>query len=245
MKKIFLTTCFCAFLSSFSMVCAQEHIDRIVQDWEKEGRIPISTVIRRDSKTKELLYVVKSFKFYSIKHTANNGYKRLMDAFEQDSQNADEVTTTKNPSDNNSYSSLLVFRKGNKKYSYSLTESGSDDHIDVVFSYIMRDVAKDKNTIWMNNKPYRTGDDDSYVIPVDTMDIQKALRMSEIAFADADQYIKDGSYFPDLNQYSSIFNDSKEEVSKIINDAMNKARESMNDNVDISSTINKNRDSEK
>lgn len=114
-----------------SCATAQSRIDRIVEELEQKG-VDVSKVVKRDPKTKQVYSVVKSLSFYSKDGKYAN---RLKEAFGKEAENAVSETVG-----NRGNSSVLVFRDGKKKYTYSLHISPrKDKDPEVSLSIIFKD----------------------------------------------------------------------------------------------------------
>lgn len=119
---------------------AQSRIDRIVDELEEKG-VNMSKVVKRDPKTKQVYSIVKTFTFYS----KDGKYaRRLKEAFAQDAENA--VSEVVNNYGNNS---VLVFRDGRRKATYTLNivdDKGKDPRVNVTI--IIKDGSVKASDDW-------------------------------------------------------------------------------------------------
>lgn len=151
-KHLFIASLSLFILGSCSAgrVVAQNNIDRLVSEMEKEGNISENTVIKRNRTTKKTYKEVKSISFY----TKNDDIKKFQNAFNKDSEQAISVIRNGRLSGKNSMT--LIFEEGKKKSIYTLNIYSANSKPYLYISIINYDAAnKDKDD---------DDDDSSYII---------------------------------------------------------------------------------
>ena len=121
-------------------VLAQEHIDQVVNELEKEG-VDVTKVVKRNDK-KQIYSQVKSLMFVS---KDGKFARQLEEAFEKDAENASSESRSKN---NGNISYSLVFESEKAKSTYSLyinQQAEGDPRVYVTITFKDNSVERSRN----------------------------------------------------------------------------------------------------
>jgi hypothetical protein len=123
---------------------AQNSIDRLVKELEGKG-VDVNTVIRRNSKTKQIYLTIKDVSFIS---KDGNYARRLQQAFDKEGEDATNYSTGKR---SGSVNSSIIYKQNKKTMIYNLTIRGDKSQPRVSVSILIRDksVPKEDDESWM------------------------------------------------------------------------------------------------
>ena len=148
MKAIhYFMICLSALLISIlgcTTAAARSSIDHLVKELEDKG-VDVNTVIRRNSKTKQIYLIVKDVSFIS---KDGNYARRLQQAFDKEGEDATNYTTNKHKGN---FDSCIIYKQNKKSMVYSLSINGNKSQPIVSVSIVIRDksVPSENDDSWV------------------------------------------------------------------------------------------------